>query len=118
MQCQPLPIRYDAMYIVTLRKSACTLWPQFTTELRLAATYRISAPTERNQSQYLIVPSQLHVATLLGRTGCHVAPMQTLSWAWSFLNTLEVFQSQNTALPLPSPERTKRPSGENPSWHA
>mmetsp|Transcript_4241 Transcript_4241/g.7211 ORF Transcript_4241/g.7211 Transcript_4241/m.7211 type:complete len:301 (-) Transcript_4241:1169-2071(-) len=65
-----------------------------------------------------MVPSQLHVATLLCSSGCHSHPMVTWSWALKLRNTRCVFQSQKNSFPSASPEMTKRPSGEKLIWHA
>jgi len=58
------------------------------------------------QSQYLMVPSQLQVATREGSTGCQMAWMHTWSWHLSLRNTLHDFQSQNQSRPSESPDMT------------
>jgi len=58
------------------------------------------------QSQYLMVPSQLQVATLDGSTGCQMACMHTWSWHLILRKTLHVFQSQNQRRPSVSPDMT------------
>ena len=52
-----------------------------------------------HQSQYLMVPSQLQVATLEGSVGCQMAEISTWSWHLILRKTLVDFQSQNQSRP-------------------
>jgi hypothetical protein len=56
------------------------------------------------QSQYLINPSQLAVATFDVSWGCHNVDMHTSSWALNVLYNFVVFQSQMYSFPSASPD--------------
>ena len=69
------------------------------------------------QSQYLISPSQPHVATLLVSSGCQMQPMHGVrSCAGMLLSSLPgCCQSHSASLPVLSPLITYLPSGEKPT---
>lgn len=75
----------------------CFLNPKFTFTLK---NVLLLSP----QSQYLMTPSQPHVATFEVSWGCHSTPTHTSSCALNLLYSFVVFQSHTYTLPSASPE--------------
>ena len=121
-------IRFDSircMLVCNTRDSSNSRYNQYNVYARKHTPRNVPARLLRSprcsslhQSQYLMSPSQLHVATLLVSNGCHSHPITTCSCAFNVLKHFCVFQSQNQTLPSPSPEKMNRLSGEKPIWHA
>ena len=75
---------------------------------------------QNGQSQYLMSPSQPHVATLLVSSGCHSHPMQGVLSCAGIVFTMRpgLPQSQTKSLPCASPLMMNLPSGEKPTCGA
>ena len=73
--------------------------------LSVCLSVSLGTYTQCPQSQYLMRPSQPHVATRLGSAGCHATSMHgPLLCARSRRYSLQERKSQNTSCPSPSPD--------------